>query len=61
MNMKLTRAKFEQIVGDLIKKTVEPCIKVNKLTPFCCKRNINIDSPKRMGISPVIFFPGSIA
>merc|ERR1712241_1325805 len=24
MNLKLTRAKFEQIVGDLIKKTVEP-------------------------------------
>merc|ERR1712038_914444 len=27
MNLKLTRAKFEQIVGDLIKKTVEPCQK----------------------------------
>ncbi|PAV59257.1 hypothetical protein WR25_09899 isoform B [Diploscapter pachys] len=27
MNIKLTRAKFEQIVGDLIKKTVEPCRK----------------------------------
>merc|ERR1719300_2323973 len=27
MNLKLTRAKFEQIVGDLIKKTVEPCHK----------------------------------
>merc|ERR1711892_1654750 len=25
MNLKLTRAKFEQIVGDLIKKTVDPC------------------------------------
>merc|ERR1712079_96826 len=25
MNVKLTRAKFEQIVGDLIKKTVDPC------------------------------------
>jgi len=30
MNMKLTRAKFEQIVGDLVKKTVEPCIKAMK-------------------------------
>merc|ERR1719308_506572 len=30
MNMKLSRAKFEQIVGDLIKKTVEPCIKAIK-------------------------------
>merc|ERR1712106_1257304 len=30
MNMKLSRAKFEQIVGDLIKKTVDPCIKAMK-------------------------------
>merc|ERR1719308_722152 len=30
MNMKLTRAKFEQIVGDLIKKTVDPCLKAIK-------------------------------
>jgi len=30
MNMKLTRAKFEQIVGDLIKKTVDPCHKAMK-------------------------------
>jgi len=30
MNLKLTRAKFEQIVGDLIKKTVDPCIKAMK-------------------------------
>ena len=30
MNLKLTRAKFEQIVGDLIKKTVEPCLKAMK-------------------------------
>merc|ERR1719445_476104 len=30
MNMKLTRAKFEQIVGDLIKKTVDPCLKAMK-------------------------------
>merc|ERR1719150_773625 len=30
MNMKLTRAKFEQIVGDLVKKTVEPCNKAMK-------------------------------
>jgi len=30
MNMKLSRAKFEQIVGDLIKKTVEPCMKAMK-------------------------------
>merc|ERR1712079_597566 len=30
MNVKLTRAKFEQIVGDLIKKTVDPCHKAMK-------------------------------
>merc|ERR1711892_1660791 len=30
MNMKLSRAKFEQIVGELIKKTVDPCIKAMK-------------------------------
>merc|ERR1719150_3473266 len=30
MNVKLTRSKFEQIVGDLIKKTVEPCHKAMK-------------------------------
>merc|ERR1711994_572050 len=30
MNLKLTRAKFEQIDGDLIKKTVEPCLKAMK-------------------------------
>merc|ERR1711892_625378 len=30
MNMKLSRAKFEQIVGDLIKKTIDPCIKAMK-------------------------------
>merc|ERR1712126_152790 len=30
MNMKLTRAKFEQIVGDLIKKTVDPRLKAMK-------------------------------
>merc|ERR1711881_287907 len=30
MNLKLTRAKFEQIVGDLIKKTEEPCLKAMK-------------------------------
>merc|ERR1712183_872455 len=30
MNLKLTRAKFEQIVGDLIKKCVDPCIKAMK-------------------------------
>merc|ERR1712012_386881 len=28
--VELTRAKFEQIVGDLIKKTVEPCLKAMK-------------------------------
>lgn len=27
MNIKLTRAKFEQLVGDLIKRTVDPCKK----------------------------------
>merc|ERR1712072_1244709 len=30
MNIKLSRAKFEQIVGDLIKKTIEPCNKAMK-------------------------------
>merc|ERR1712079_303271 len=30
MNLKLTRAKFEQIVGELIKKTVDPCHKAMK-------------------------------
>jgi len=30
MNMKLSRAKFEQIVGDLIKKTIDPCLKAMK-------------------------------
>jgi len=30
MNLKLTRSKFEQIVGDLIKKTVDPCLKAMK-------------------------------
>merc|ERR1712012_96987 len=30
MNLMGTRAKFEQIVGDLIKKTVEPCLKAMK-------------------------------
>merc|ERR1712012_188741 len=30
MNLKLTRAKFEQIVGDLIKKCVDPCHKAMK-------------------------------
>ena len=29
MNLKLSRSKFEQIVGDLIKKTVDPCMKVS--------------------------------
>uniref|UniRef100_A0A0N4Z7N1 Heat shock 70 kDa protein cognate 5 n=1 Tax=Parastrongyloides trichosuri TaxID=131310 RepID=A0A0N4Z7N1_PARTI len=27
MNLKLTRARFEQLVGDLIKRTIEPCKK----------------------------------
>uniref|UniRef100_A0A914W249 Uncharacterized protein n=1 Tax=Plectus sambesii TaxID=2011161 RepID=A0A914W249_9BILA len=27
MNIKLTRAKFEQLVGDLIKRTIDPCKK----------------------------------
>lgn len=27
MNIKLTRAKFEQLVGDLVKRTIEPCRK----------------------------------
>jgi len=30
MNLKLTRAKFESIVGELIKKTVDPCHKAMK-------------------------------
>jgi len=39
MNLKLTRAKFEQIVGDLIKKTVDPCIKALK-DAECTKADI---------------------
>merc|ERR1719270_2978991 len=39
MNLKLTRSKFEQIVGDLIKKTVEPCIKALK-DAECTKSDI---------------------
>jgi molecular chaperone DnaK len=27
LNIKLTRAKFEQLVGDLIRRTIEPCKK----------------------------------
>merc|ERR1712117_399201 len=30
MNVKLTRSKFESIVGDLIKKTIDPCNKAMK-------------------------------
>merc|ERR1712213_283204 len=30
MNLKLTRSKFESIVGDLIKKCVDPCLKAMK-------------------------------
>merc|ERR1712156_762051 len=30
MNLKLTRAKFESIVGDLIRKTIDPCNKAMK-------------------------------
>ena len=30
MNLKLTRTKFEQLVGDLIKRTIEPCKKAMK-------------------------------
>lgn len=30
MNLKLTRSKFEQLVGDLIQRTVEPCKKAIK-------------------------------
>jgi len=40
MNMKLSRSKFEQIVGDLIKKTVDPCMKVGWL--FMKPYNITI-------------------
>jgi len=39
MNLKLTRAKFEQIVGDLIKKTVDPCLKALK-DAECTKSDI---------------------
>ena len=31
MTHKLTRAKFEQLVGDLVKRTIEPCKKVGLL------------------------------
>ncbi|UCF31414.1 MAG: molecular chaperone DnaK [bacterium] len=30
MNIKLTRSKFEQMIGDLVKRTVEPCKKALK-------------------------------
>jgi len=30
MNLKLSRSKFESIVGDLIRKTVDPCLKAMK-------------------------------
>lgn len=30
MNLKLSRSKFESIVGDLIKKTIDPCLKALK-------------------------------
>lgn len=30
MNTKLTRAKFESLVGDLIKRTIQPCQKALK-------------------------------
>merc|ERR1711953_1464214 len=39
MNMKLSRSKFEQIVGDLIKKTVDPCLKALK-DAECTKSDI---------------------
>ncbi|XP_023346072.1 heat shock 70 kDa protein cognate 5 [Eurytemora carolleeae] len=39
MNMKLSRSKFEQIVGDLIKKTVDPCMKAMK-DAECSKSDI---------------------
>jgi len=39
MNLKLSRSKFEQIVGDLIKKTVEPCHKAMK-DAECTKSDI---------------------
>merc|ERR1712242_382061 len=39
MNMKLTRSKFEQIVGDLVKKTVEPCNKALK-DADCTKKDV---------------------
>merc|ERR1711970_1620230 len=39
MNMKLTRAKFESIVGDLIRKTVDPCNKALK-DADCTKKDV---------------------
>merc|ERR1712073_274149 len=39
MNMKLTRSKFESIVGDLIKKFVEPCHKAMEVAEVS-KRDI---------------------
>jgi len=39
MNLKLSRSKFEQIVGDLIKKTVDPCLKALK-DAECTKSDI---------------------
>ena len=44
MNLKLSRAKYEQIVGDLIKKTVDPCLKVEQVlkTVELVIRTINV-------------------
>jgi molecular chaperone DnaK len=39
MNLKLSRSKFESIVGDLIKKTIDPCIKAMK-DAECSKSDI---------------------
>ena len=48
MNLKLSRSKFEQIVGDLIKKTVEPCHKVNDIFLFLCKFNKSVQLGKNV-------------
>ncbi|KAG8193911.1 hypothetical protein JTE90_011466 [Oedothorax gibbosus] len=47
MNMKLTRAKFESLVGDLIKRTMEPC-----------KKAINDADVKKSDIQEVILVGG---
>ena len=50
MNMKLSRSKFESIVGDLIKRTVDPCLK--------CMKDSGLDKGQ---INEVILVGGEMA